>query len=72
MSLETITPQLTQTLTNLAQKHFRFSMIHNPIGKYFQIISIIDPDRIKNKFPEFNISLNASGQKYVELFFYYE
>jgi len=55
----------------LVRAGFRFSVIHNPDERYLLIQSVVNVDRLKNKFPTFNIYLGANGQKIVEKYFHY-
>lgn len=62
---------LTDTIKKMIEYGFRFTVVHNSSDKRATIISVVDVDRIKNKFLDFNIYLNAHQQKTVEKVFYY-
>ena len=67
-------PQLAEalnTLNSLIKNGFRFSVIHNPEEKRLQIISATNPDKIKHRFPDFNIYLSNRNEKMVEKVFFY-
>lgn len=60
-----------ETTEALVQKHFRFSIIHNPQEHCLRIVSATNPDMIKHAFPDFNIYLSGRTEKIVERVFYY-
>lgn len=71
------TPNLTDFQKDteaLILRGFRFSVVHNPDEKYLKIIASQNCDKIKNKFPHFNIYLTDRKPltKMVESVYYYD
>lgn len=69
---ENIIIEFNDCVLNMIQNGFRFSVIHNPNDKKLQIVSAVEPDKIKHKFPEFNIFLSGRSDKMVERIFFYD
>ena len=59
------------TIESMVKLGFRFTLIHNADDKRLQIVSSVNPDKIKHKFPEFNIFLSGRNEKMVERVFFY-